>query len=55
VSDWLHGWVRCASCWHRWMAVRPVGTRRLECPGCHRFTAVTDAPQSCAVALDKED
>ena len=28
--------VMCDLCTHKWVAVRPVGTSKLECPNCHR-------------------
>ena len=36
---WLETAMICASCLHRWIAGRPVGSdfNRLECPGCGVF------------------
>jgi hypothetical protein len=39
---WRHGWVICAFCCRRWMAVWPVEARHLECPGCHFHTTPPD-------------
>jgi hypothetical protein len=33
-GPWIHGFVICAACGHRWMAVRPLAATRLECPHC---------------------
>ena len=27
--------VMCHKCWYEWVAVFPVETKSLECPGCH--------------------
>jgi hypothetical protein len=41
-GEWCHGWVCCAVCGHRWMAVRPAETSALECPACRCVTTVTE-------------
>ncbi len=36
----LSGPVRCMECGHQWAAVAPIGTCRLECPGCRCWKGV---------------
>lgn len=35
-----YGMVECLICTYRWIAVRPEGTKELECPKCMRMTEV---------------
>jgi hypothetical protein len=37
-SGWEQSFVECDLCSHRWMAVRPEGTPKLECPNCEQIT-----------------
>lgn len=37
-GPWLSGLVSCEFCAKRWIAVRSVGTERLECPKCGRMS-----------------
>ena len=30
----------CIGCDHEWEAISPVGTERLECPGCHAVKGI---------------
>ena len=42
--------VTCEDCGHKWVAVYPVGTKALECPGCHNAVneyGVRVAAQRC--------
>jgi len=34
VDPHMSGRARCVGCGHGWEAVAPIGTTRLECPGC---------------------
>lgn len=29
------GWARCALCYHRFVAIIPIGVTGFECPNCH--------------------
>lgn len=33
-DGWAEGTVKCASCQHEWVAVRPTGIVNSECPAC---------------------
>ncbi len=37
-NGWEVGTVRCSVCGHKWVAVRPAGTEKLECPKCHAMS-----------------
>lgn len=34
LVPWVTGMAECDACGYRWMAVRPLGAERLECPAC---------------------
>jgi hypothetical protein len=38
------GQALCTQCGHEWVAVAPVGTVVLECPGCHTFKGLFKGP-----------
>jgi hypothetical protein len=33
-EPYCSGWARCALCYHRWIAIVPLGTTGFECPNC---------------------
>lgn len=38
VDGWEASLVECDLCRHRWVAVRPEGLTKLECPMCHNIS-----------------
>lgn len=38
IAGWICVAAHCLLCLRRWMAVVPVGTQWIECPGCHQMT-----------------
>lgn len=43
-QEWASDEAICVGCRHRWVAVSPIGTRWLECPGCGAMKGVYYKP-----------
>ncbi len=41
---WSAAYVKCLICDHKWTAVFPEGTEKLECPNCSTFSQVEFLP-----------
>lgn len=47
--------MQCTGCGHKWTAVHPVGTTKLECPNCHEMEgrqAMTDIVKGMVFAFN---
>lgn len=42
ISGWNASMVMCDLCTHKWVAVRPENTNKLECPNCKNVGGFED-------------
>lgn len=42
---WESSMVKCDLCGHEWIAVRPEGLQKLECPNCHNMVLFENIKQ----------